>query len=185
MRALVLAVLASLFPLVAHAQPSVTPPVEPPIPEYYKPTTAVMIGMGASLAAVVGVELIGNIRDRDTRESLAPLAAVVLIAAPSAGHWYSHDVWSRGLATRLAGAAVMAVGINGLSHPNCECDGPSGEAIGTIMVGLGLIGVGSLDDIITAGSTATAANRERWLDRVQVAPSIGSDRAGLVLSGSF
>jgi hypothetical protein len=69
--------------------------------------------------------------------------------APSFGHWYAGDSFSRGFRTRLIGAGVMVAA----AIPALSCDedcNPAGPLAVAFYAGVGHYLYGTLDDIITA-----------------------------------
>lgn len=191
-----LAAAALLLPSIAVAQ--ATPPTPAPVAPAAGDATAVSpdVALGLSIGvtvAGVGLVALGGaaIDDIDAPSEAAAGLIVAGVAAaavgPTTGHWYAHDAWTRGLATRLGGAAAIAAGF-GMMDTMCDDRDPCGgvdDTVGTALFALGVtaIVVGTIDDIVTAPGAARRHNAAQR--RVTVAPMVSPQQAGLAVAGTF
>lgn len=191
---------ALLLPTTALAQsaPAPAPPPAVPVarpadaPPTVSPGTALGLSLGVTLAGVGLVALGGAaIDDVDAPSDAAAGVIVAGVAAaavgPTVGHWYARDAWTRGLATRLGGAAAIAAGF-AMMDTMCDERDPCGGAddtVGTALFALGVtaIVVGTVDDIVTAPGAARRHNAAER--RVTVTPTLSPRQAGLAVAGTF
>ena len=172
----------------AAAQPGMSPPSALPPPTVQPPgepvneTTALMLSLGGT-AAAWGLFAISARGDRPSGSTsrLATIGVLGTLVAPSFGHWYAHELLSRGLGLRVGGVAASLVGlIAAAACSECEINEP---AVVLVLTGAALYVVGTLDDIATAPRRARHYN-----ERVQglaVAPMVGRDSAGFAITGRF
>ncbi|HEY1551004.1 MAG TPA: hypothetical protein VGG28_24415 [Kofleriaceae bacterium] len=106
-----------------------------------------------------------------TADGLAWTAGAMLIALPSAGHWYAGEVWSTGLGIRLVGAAAIGAVLWQRHHDDERCNSECGFGVpGALeLAGAGVIVlVGQAIDIGTAGPAVDRWNRAH----VDVMPTV-------------
>jgi hypothetical protein len=146
----------------------------------------------ATLLAVAG-SLIGPIMIMTGDQTLALGGAVAMIAAPSAGRWYSNEVGTFPLLVRGVGATALVAGLTTVCWEDCTQQ-TSSESNENLLIGGALLLVGgTIYDIATAGDAARRYNRNhnRVLSSLQVAPMVQPRTAtagnitGLSVSGAF
>ena len=153
-------------------------------------TNASIAGTFAPIAMLVAAS---QVNDDKTSDALALAGAAGLLLAPSAGHWYSGQLMTRGLGLRLGGVAVTSGAILLAMGDSCVplCDGQTSDLDGDdsmlVVIGLagaGLFAAGVIHDIVTADDAARDYNNEQ-ARRVTIAPTAGRDQMGVAVIGSF
>ena len=110
---------------------------------------------------------------------------------PSFGHWYQGDIWTRGLATRLAGTVAFGVGLSTLDlcidQHDCPEDDDEALTAALIFGGMAAFAVGTVDDVVSARFAAERRNREHAAKSFQfaIAPRVTNKEAGLTVVGRF
>jgi hypothetical protein len=146
----------------------------------------------ATLLAVAG-SLVGPIMIMTGDQTLVLGGAVAMIAAPSAGRWYSNEVGTFPLLVRGVGATALVAGLTTVCWEDCTQQ-TSSESNENLLIGGALLLVGgTIYDIATAGDAARRYNRNhnRVLSSLQVAPMVQPRTAtagnvtGLSVSGAF
>jgi hypothetical protein len=168
----------------AIAQPGATPPAvyEGELSE----SRALALSLGgtaASWALIIAGGKIGE-SDEDVGGRVAMVGGLGSMLAPSFGHWYRGDYFTRGMGLRLLGVGTSFVGFITM-FTNAWSGSEEGFAvgIGLAIAGGGLFVGGTVDDILQAPKQVRLHNgRIRGLALV---PSIQRDGGGLSLSGSF
>ena len=98
-------------------------------------------------------------------------AGAMLIALPSAGHWYAGEVWSTGLGIRLVGAAALGAVLWQKHRDDERCNNTCGFAVpGALELAAAgaIVLVGQAIDIGTAGPAV-----DRWNHaHVDVMPTV-------------
>ena len=109
------------------------------------------------------------------------LSTGVAIFTPSAGHWYAERFFTPGMGIRALGVTVSGLA---LMAAIANDDGSSSGAVKLFYGGLGLVTVGAIWDIATAGSAVDDWNRRNV---PAVAPTVmkTGDGYGFGLAGSF
>jgi hypothetical protein len=134
------------------------------------------VAFALSVGATAGAYGLGHVVDAYCDPDRCTVArratAVALFVAPSLGHWYAEDWWTRGLGLRALGIGVYLGAVLGIGF---ECDDPESESgfcarqlpvLVLAGAGGGLLLWGMVDDIVTARSAA----RDR--DTTVVAPIV-------------
>ncbi|MBZ0230852.1 MAG: hypothetical protein K8M05_00750, partial [Deltaproteobacteria bacterium] len=156
-----------------------------PVAGEKSPTTALALSLGGTLASFA---LVAAAESRDN-DDLAAAGGIGIWIAPSFGHWYAGKLWTDGLTWRFAGAGAVLVGaVILLSECFNEDDCNEGPGFAFVYGGMAAFAVGGVYDIVTAPGSARAHNkrlRARAAGRWALTPVVTSDRAGLVLGGSF
>lgn len=191
--ALLIASLVLVTAGTAAAQPGLTPPVSPP-PQAAQPLPPAPpaqpqgeVSEGAALALSLGgtaaawtllLTASGNHGSGD----LVLLGLAGVMVAPSFGHWYAHSFATRGLGLRLAGLGSFTVAL--ALAVQCEDECNNGTAIqGAVLLSLGLLIAGTIDDIVTAPGEARRYNQR--FQNVSLVPMVRRDTGGLMLTGRF
>jgi hypothetical protein len=187
----------------AHADHDERAPSEEPAlrPGDKDPDHARALSLDASLGAwgamAAGAAVLGGLPDAgEATQSVGMLllasGAVASVVTPSIGHWYAHDVWSRGLTMRTAAIATGAASafvyaiLAGECDDDPDCSGPPSAVVG-MALSAALYIAGTVDDIRTADDAAIRhnAHERRW----QVSPTVlrapGGPVAGLAVVGRF
>jgi len=185
----------------ADAQPSQSPlnsPPAAPVPEQVTqpgdkdPNTALALSLGGTVGSIALLSLGSN----SDSGAMTTAGSLGLWLAPSFGHWYAGEGWTKGLSLRVGGSAAAVVGVmwvftscvtavdsdGGGSDDSCGSGGWA-LAVGGTAAFVG----GMVYDIATAPGAARRHNaraRER-LQGVSVQPTFGSHRAGVAVSGRF
>lgn len=174
------------------AQPGMTPLPEPaptpaPSGDPMSERLAFSLSLGGTLASWAVFSNADRIADHEIREAVAAASALGAMLAPSAGHWYAGKLVTRGMGLRAAGVLAAVVGFTG-TFRDCEpfvsgqtCD--TRPALTLMIIGGGLVLIGTIDDIVTAPLRVRRQNRERA--GVAIAPIVTRDTAGLALGGRF
>lgn len=158
------------------------------------PEVALALSGGAtavSIAAVVGGFVVSDRGgpNRDFWSGVAIAGAMSTLITPTFGEWYAGRIFTGGLGLRLAGVAVMGLGVTQLSICFDECSGTSNNGAAVTLITLGLIsyGAGIVSDIAAAPSTARQANAHRHaaITPTVMRSSSGRSAYGLGLGGSF
>jgi hypothetical protein len=131
---------------------------------------AVLLSIGGTFVGVAALS-VADFRD----QSSLWIASGIALAMPSAGHWYCGAHVTRGMVTRVVGFGLMAAGFSQLDDGGTE---------GIILLGLGTMVAGTIDDIVTAPRRARRRNAE-LRGGLAIAPSASRDGAGVVMSGRF
>jgi len=176
--------LALVSSTVASAQPGLTPPAPateqaPSLPRRAPKNrdTAFLLSSVGTLVPI-GI-FVASIRAE--KPSLLLLSTGVAIFTPSAGHWYAERFFTPGMGIRALGVTVSGLA---LMAAIANDDGSSSGAVKLFYGGLGLVAVGALWDIATAGSAVDDWNRRNV---PAVAPTVmkTGDGYGFGLAGSF
>jgi len=147
--------------------------------------TAVLLSLGGTL---VSWTLIGVATHMDNESGnagrIAKIGALGSLLAPSFGHWYARSFFTCGLTLRLAGVVAGFLGFVGVlaCEEDCTSSGPALSA-GLLLAGAGLYIGGTIDDIVTAPGEARRYNQR--FQNVTIAPMIGRDNRGLMITGRF
>jgi hypothetical protein len=108
---------------------------------------------------------------------------VGVVIAPSLGHWYAGERWTRGMTLRLAGLGTAALGglaMIGACLPE-TCGGGVAVA-GALAIGGGaLFLAGTIHDLSYAGDAALKHNARRLM----ISPTPLRDGAGVAVAGTF
>jgi hypothetical protein len=186
-RTILAAILVTLVARTAAAEP---PPA--PAPEEKSPGEALGLSIGAT-ALGVGLTYVGGKSNSD----LTIVSGIVLTGlGPTAGHWYAGEHFTWGLAARLVGTGVFAIGVSQLDIDLGLCfqeecpprPPPDNTAAYTFMIaGAVLVGGGAIYDIATAPSAADDYNASHAM---AVTPTVlrdahGDATPGLALVGRF
>jgi hypothetical protein len=134
-------------------------------------TAATVAGTLAPIAMMVAASQV----DDAAAGPLALAGAAGLVLAPSAGHWYSGEIMTRGLVLRLAGVMVATSALIMAFDDDCllycpgaaprpiishsDPEGDNGMMAGLALVGAGLFVAGVVHDIATADDAAREYNR--------------------------
>jgi hypothetical protein len=138
---------------------------------------ALMISIGATAAS--WAMLLGGASAHS--ETAAGLGMIGTFLAPSAGHWYSGAVLTRGMGIRAIGAATTFLGV--ATAIGCD-DGCNDDKAALLLIGgLLVYAAGTLDDIITAPLWVREHNRS--LESLALAPMVARQSAGIALAGRF
>jgi hypothetical protein len=194
----------------ASAEPdAIPPPPEPtaaPAPEpvapapsngrYLSERAALGLSIGGTVVAW-GLAATVHFADTGSAETILGLTGAFGVTfGPSFGHWYAGKEVPRGLKLRIAGMAVLAVGlINAWAHecswlqhtpedsndPPPECHPRPGSV--SAAIGLTLLGLGTLDDLLNVTKRVRLRNERR--SGVAIAPMLTGQSAGLSLAGRF
>lgn len=178
----------------AVAQPSMTPPVPvsapapAPVGEAASEDLALTLSLGgtiASWAALIGSAYLED-RSSSGEGALGLVGGLGILFAPSFGHWYAGDIFTRGLGLRLGGGGLFvagAVAAVGDAFAD-ESSGSQSSGMGPLLlvVGAGLFVAGTIDDIVTAPGKARRRNVERGF---ALAPIAAPHTSGLALAGRF
>jgi hypothetical protein len=147
--------------------------------------TAVWLSLGGTLASwtLIGVAAHMDNQSGDAGR-IARIGALGTLLAPSFGHWYAHSFFTRGMTLRLAGVVSGFLGFVGLlaCEEDCTSSGTNLSA-GLLLAGAGLYIGGTIDDIVTAPGEARRYNQR--FQNVTIAPMIGRDNRGLMITGRF
>jgi hypothetical protein len=163
--------LALLLSTTARAD---DPPLRSPAPvkpDGKSPTIALALSAGTT-AAGLGLMFTNN-------AGAFLGGSALFLVGPSTGHWYAHDGVNLGMGIRLAGVAVVIVGLaqTDLSFGHDDTGtGDDNGAVATAIGGLALYGIGTAYEIVTAPSAVHAYN-----DDLALVPT----RNGLALAGRF
>ncbi|MBA3461403.1 MAG: hypothetical protein H0T46_15680 [Deltaproteobacteria bacterium] len=159
----------------AHAgSPDTSPPKDP--------NTALALSLGGSLVSV-GLMGAGMARNDETGAKLFVAGLWSTVITPSLGHWYAGEVASTGFKIRLAGAAIVGVGLaQAMRCLFCE-DEDRGLVAATI--GGGIYAIGAIWEIADAPGAAERRNKRE----LQIAPAMVSTGAhptlGVGIGGTF
>jgi hypothetical protein len=187
-------VLALVSSTVASAQPSLTPPTLPTeqappstqpqpltLPRFARAPknrdTAFLLSSVGTLVPI-GIFFAGI---RAERGSWLLLSTGAAIFAPSAGHWYADRFFTGGMGLRALGATVSGVALLSLFAND---DGPGAGAEKLFFAGLGVVVVGAVWDIATAGKAVDDWNRANVPALTPTVMKTG-DGYGFGLAGSF
>jgi len=173
---------------VAHADPGT---------QDQDKSESVAIGLSTA-GTLVGPALIGAAwaygerSDSALHPALWPMlitGSAAAILGPSLGEWYAGQRYTRGLAIRLAGGALLGGGAAMLAGLDDTGDrkfevGEGGVGVLLAIAGGAAVAIGSLIDIHDAPAAVRDHNRTRV--RIGVAPTaIGHRGQGLALVGTF
>jgi len=188
MRAVAAVVVVVFTTGVAAAQPAPAPPADPPRPgrvlDEVSETTALTLSLGGTLLSA-GLVTAGWL---DESPGLTGLGVLGAYAAPSFGHWYSGDYWTRGLGLRLAGTGVAMLG--GLvafteCPPRSDCE-PSPLGVSLAIGGAAVLVAGAAYDVATAPDAARRHNRRvREARGLIVTPTFTGRQVGMAVAGRF
>jgi hypothetical protein len=181
----------------AAAQPAMTPPApvsEParvPVGEPSSEDLALTLSLGGTVASwglLFGSGYLAG-RSENAAGVLGLAGGFGIVFAPSFGHWYTGEIFTRGMGLRLAGGAAVMVGFAvALSQSGLFTEDESsntGEPMAGPLIalaGVGLFVAGTVDDIVTAPRRVRRQNRERGF---ALAPIAIPRATGLALSGRF
>lgn len=177
-------------PQLAAAQSRTAPVPAPesiPAAAPYSPTVALALSLGTT-AVGAGVFAYGALSDGDTstRATLVDVGVVATYLGPSAGHIYTREFFTRGLAVRTAGALLVGAGLatefGDCAFEGAACD-PSPLAYGLLIAGAAISTAGVVDDIATAPMRARRLNRAAAT--LSLAPQVAPGRAGVAVVGTF
>ena len=171
-----------LFSTTANAEPDRTK----------SPTTAkVLAYVGTFAAPALGLTNLAN--DMDTPEArrigwtMVGVESALMVLGPSAGHWYTGQVFTKAMAVRAGGAALTAAGLvlfTQCAQPDADCHRDDPEpylTVGLFTSGMVALIAGTIWDVFDAPRAA-----ERWnARRVMVAPLLDKDSCGLAFVGQF
>ncbi|HEU0037135.1 MAG TPA: hypothetical protein VFQ53_41280 [Kofleriaceae bacterium] len=179
---------------VASAQPGMTEPAPlPPAPAPVAPqasedqlseNTALALSIGGTV--VPWVMFLAAANSDSDGDTLATVGAIGTMFGPSLGHWYAHDILSRGLGLRALGVGAAFTGAM-VALTECplfseeECHESAAPAV-LLIAGAGLYIAGTIDDIATAPGEARQYNRDHSLALV---PTVTGHSGGLTVVGSF
>ncbi|MBP9207766.1 MAG: hypothetical protein KBG28_27630 [Kofleriaceae bacterium] len=202
-----LVTLAALPAGPAAAQPAMTAPAAPaPVDADAEredgpksPGTALLYSLGGTAAALALSTAGANAPEGSAAGgAMSTVGALGLWLAPSFGHWYAGNGFTKGLGLRLAGGGVATLGIIGFvgcAFSSGHGDGGSDCTVpGLLMLsGAGMFVGGAAHDIATAPREArrynarhAAARRYTSVQAVPALVSAGGARApGLGLAGTF
>jgi hypothetical protein len=171
-------------------------PAQPPRDEAGAPLsegTALALSLGGTVVSwgLLGAAHYVYDKNGQATAMMGLVGGFGIVAAPSAGHWYAGTRGTRGLAVRLAGVATL---LAGAVYKETECplfsfghdDGPPcipQRGSNVLLVGLGLVLAGTIDDIVTAPSRVRRHNER--LSNLAIAPMLTGSSAGLALGGRF
>jgi hypothetical protein len=102
-RSITLAIALVLLANVAAAEPR-------PSPKSRKLAAALSLA-GSVAPYVLFAPAAGSEHPSRAATDLAWMGGAMLVVMPSAGHWYAGEVWSTGLAVRIAGAAMIGASL--------------------------------------------------------------------------
>ena len=171
MKSLVVGVVIALAG-TAHAQPVQHDEVSE--------DTALGLALGGTVASW-GAVIVGGKMGND---GLATAGAIGTLIAPSFGHWYSHQIFTRGLGLRALGVGVAIVAFGMAWDASFTGEDDDEDTAGVLLlVGAGMYVAGTVDDIATAGAAARKYNA-RFRD-VTVVPTANANGGGLSLVGRF
>lgn len=184
------AAVAVAVPHLAHAQTLASSrPAEPNAAsaDRYSPTAALALSLGATTVGA-GLFAYGAFSDGDTttRATLVDVGVVATYLGPSAGHVYTGEFFTRGLAVRTAGALLVGAGLAtelgdcGFTDDACDA---SPLAYGLLIAGAAISTAGVVDDIATAPRRARRLNRAAA--SLSLAPQVAPGRAGVAVVGTF
>lgn len=201
MRSLVAASIL-LVASIAEAQPGAMEPAsphpQPPPPDEVSESTALALSLGATLGSY-GALTFAVAVPTSASGWLGTAGALGIIGAPTAGHWYSGRLATRGLGLRAAGLLVMLVGgivdSEGCSlfysgdsaneePDDCGDNFRTKKGTALIIAGAAMFFGGTLDDIITAPSAARSRNARARAD-LTLAPLVHHGGGGVALVGQF
>lgn len=178
---------AFAIPSVAVAQPGVTDPEPAPSPivQAQVDTVDENIAIGLSLGATVaswGLLLVGGSADNET---MTTVGAIGTMFAPSMGHWYSHQLLTRGMGIRALGLGVGAVGLSiALGQAFDHEDNSDDSTVSLLLLaGAAMYIAGTVDDIATSGRAARKYNSR--FENVNVVPQLTANGGGLAVVGRF
>lgn len=190
MKTLVVAAL-SLVATAAHAQPTgAQASVDAQVPELKSERSATAAAVAGTLAPIAVLGAAAAMDEGDVQTSLAVIGSVGLLVAPSAGHWYSGKLMTKGMALRLGGIGVATTSLIAgrtlrLGEIVTDEDHNGNEVlIGGLVVGGGLVVAGIIYDIATADDAAREYNRKQ-ARTLTVAPTMTNDSAGFAIAGTF
>ncbi len=145
-----------------------------------------LIAGGGALIAV-GQALHEHGGGLDAQNVLSGIGGAVIVLAPTTGRLYAGHPWGTGLAMRLVGVGVAAIG-GAIAVANSSGDEPSTAfSVGAGIAGLGAaaFAAGAVVEIATAPRAACQYNHEHGAN-VGLLPLHTADGAsGLALVGSF
>jgi hypothetical protein len=177
--------LTILFTLVARTASAQTPAA--PAPDDKSPGTALALSIGVTVAGA-GMTFAGVESDSQAL-GLSGLAIATL--GPTTGHWYAGDLFTWGLAARVVGAGVFAIGVGGLDFgidaPSNTTNDNTTAAI-LMISGALLAGGGAAYDIVTAPRAVrehNARSAAAALGPTLLRDARGDAAPGLALVGSF
>jgi hypothetical protein len=191
MRIVSLAILLSLS-TIASAQPGLTPPLlaseqappsVQPLPRLARTpknrdTAYLLSSVGALLP--IGIFMAGVHSDNNAGTVIL-LSSGAAIFAPAAGHWYAERFWTTGTGIRMIGVTVSGLALmRAVASDDCACEGT--EKV--FFAGLGVVAIGALWDIATAGDAVDDWNRKHAMPLTPTVMKTGSGY-GFGLAGSF
>lgn len=184
--------LATLSPL-ARAEPT----NEDPTPSLDPDKAFELSAIGAAVpAAVAGVSALMVLSNGDSNSGLVGVAVVgqlVGLITPSLGELYSHQIVTGGMAMRLGGLLVEAVGLFNYGNTgigDCEDHGPEchhpASTYAMIAGGAALYAGGMIYDVVLARGAASSWNRRHDLVMMPTAlKTQGSVTPGVALALTF
>jgi hypothetical protein len=182
----------------ARAQPGAMPSPQPPPPDDVSETTALALSLGGTLASYAAVTFAAAVHT-SASSTIGTIGVFGVLGAPTAGHWYSGRIVTRGLGLRGAGIVVLLVGAiadsegcslvyggDAVSEEPDDCGDNFRTKKGTALMiaGAALFLGGTLDDIITAPGAARRRNAQHRAN-LTLAPLVHHDGGGLALAGTF
>lgn len=180
-------------PGAAPAQQPAPTPAAAPMSDAKSPGTALALSLGGTIASYTLLALSDDDSDGgDDNTLMGTAGALGIWLAPSLGHWYAGETWTRGLSWRLGGTAAMFTGV--IWALTCygddgEDDSDDDDCIGAWVLlagGAGAFVGGTVHDISTAPAAARRANERRRAElQFTVAPTLGHNRAGFAVGGRF
>jgi hypothetical protein len=127
---------------------------------------ATSLAVGGTIAPIVMVRGLVALPERTPRGIYvlgtgAVLASVVI--GPAAGHWYTGDYWTTGMAVRGVGLLALAGAIVALPCMGDECSGGGGEgrlfgSVALLIGGTAALVTGTGIDLFDAGDAARRHN---------------------------
>ena len=202
-------ILLALAFSTASARADDDPPA-PPKPEHKSEDTAFWLSAGSTAAAagMIGLGLAMSYGFSPTADNpprllkvplhnwgngIADAGAFALLFTPSIGHWYAHEIWTRGMTIRALGFVALAgAGVAGLANAcfdpaDFDCPPPNEGAqeaeVAFEILAAALFTAGAIDDVATARSAAGEYNRTHA--RSTIMPLVQAHAVGLGIAGAF
>lgn len=182
----------SLVATTAAAQPTAPSgsPLTTDVPALKSESSATAASVAGTLVPIAMLGTAALMSDGKTQEALGIAGGVGLALGPSAGHWYSGKVVTKGLFLRGAGVGVAVTAfIAGRTlelHEALDGGDHNGRAVmyGGALVGSGLVVAGIIHDIATADDAARDYNRKH-ARTLTIAPTITRESTGFAIAGTF
>lgn len=177
MRLLVIAVVTVALATPARAEEPATDRSE---------TTAVALSVGGTVASyglLVAIPLLDESGKHPVAVGTYFAAAAGAVLAPSFGHWYAGERWTRGMTYRALGLGTAAAGGLGMIAACLpETCGGSGLYVAgaAAIAGGALFLAGTVHDLATARDAVRARNA-----RIVMTPTVLDRGGGLAVAGTF